>query len=412
MATIRAFRAYRPQPQLAAKVAALPYDVMNAAEAKQMAEGNPYSFLWVDKAEIGLPADTDPYSPLVYQTARDNLRRMIDDGVYLRDEQPCFYLYSLSWQGHTQTGLVACVAVDDYLNDTVRKHELTRPDKEDDRFRHVDCCNAQTGPIFLAYRGRANIDRLTSLVMSREPLYDFSDGQVTQQVWRIDDEAEIKLLCYEFEQAGCLYIADGHHRAASAMRAAQKRRQQHPDYTGGEEFNYFLSVIFPDDQLNILDYNRVVSDLNGRSVVDFLAEVGEGFTVAPCSGPCRPAERHSFGLYLDHNWYLLTAKPELCHHPDPVRSLDVSILQEQILAPILGIDDPRRDQRISFVGGIRGLEALEELVNNNGGAAFALFPTSLSQLFAIADAGLLMPPKSTWFEPKLRSGLFIHSLED
>ena len=411
MAIIRPFRAYRPQPQLASRVAALPYDVMNSEEARVMAEGNPYSFLHVDKAEIDLPLGTGLYDDIVYETAAANLRRMIDNGIYLQEEKPCLYVYRQIMNGRSQTGVVACSSVDDYLNNVVKKHELTRADKEEDRCRHVDACDAQTGPIFLTYRRRQAIDAVVDRTMQASPLYDFEADGVRQTVWIIDKDDDIALLQKEFAAAGNTYIADGHHRTASAVRVALKRREQHPGYTGQEEFNFFLSVLFPDEQLYIMDYNRVVKDLNGLSEAAFMGQLNDKFVVTAWKdeGPCRPPLKHSFGMYLSGKWYLLAAKDD-SYGQDPVSCLDVSILQNNLLAPILGIGDPRTDKRIDFIGGIRGLEELERRVNEGAAVAFAMYPTTIDDLMSIADNGLIMPPKSTWFEPKLLSGIFVHQL--
>ncbi len=411
MAKIRPFRAVRPAAHLADKVAALPYDVMNSAEAREMVGDNPYSFLHVDKAEIDLPEGTGLYDDIVYETAAARLQQMIADGTFIREDKPCYYVYRQIMDGRAQTGLVGCASIDDYFNNTIKKHELTRADKEDDRCRHVDACNANTGPIFLAYRDRPAIDRLIARIMEQDPVYDFTSGGVQQTVWIIDGEEDQRLLTEEIAAAGYLYIADGHHRTASAARVGKMRRQEHPDYNGAEEFNYFLAVMFPDEQLYIMDYNRVVKDLNGNSKEQFLAKIGEKFTVELHDGQARPEQRHNFGMYLEGRWYLLTAKEGTFDETDPVGALDVSILQNNLLHPVLGIGDPRTDKRIDFVGGIRGLSELERRVDGGWAVAFAMYPTSVSELMAIADAGLIMPPKSTWFEPKLLSGLFIHELD-
>jgi len=415
MAKIRPFSAVRPIPTLVGKVAARPYDVMNSEEARQMAAGNPYSFLHIDKAEIDLPEDTDLYDDKVYQTAKNNLYRMIDEGVFLQEERPCLYLYKQVMDGRPQTGIVACSSIDDYMNGVVKKHELTRKEKEMDRSRHVATCEAQTGPIFLTYHARASINSIMDTIMQGAPLYDFISDGVQQVVWRIDDEAVINQLVAEMEAAGATYIADGHHRAASAVRVGQQLREQNPGYTGEEEFNYFLSVLFPDDQLYIMEYNRVVNDLNGLSQDEFMEKITAAFTVEPYTGSenfCHPPKKHSFGMYMDHAWYILTAKQGTFAEQDPVGSLDVSILQENLLAPVLGIADPRTDNRIKFIGGIRGTAELEQRVDNGAAVAFAMYPPSIQELMEIADAGEIMPPKSTWFEPKLLSGIFIHKLHD
>ena len=417
MSVVRAFQAVRPTPALAGQVAALPYDVMNSAEAREMVKGNPYSFLHVDKAEVDLDPTIDLYDTRVYQKARDNLNRMIAEGVFMQDEKPCLYIYKQVMDGRTQIGIVGCTAVDDYRNNIIRKHELTRADKEQDRINHVDYCDANTGPIFLAYRAKESISSLVAAVMeSKAPVYDFvSDDGIGHTVWVIDGEATIAAICEEFAQVENLYIADGHHRSASAVRVGMMRREAKPDYNGSEEFNYFLSVIFPDDQLYIMDYNRIVKDLNGYTKEAFLERVAEQFHITPYtgSGALKPEKKHTFGMYLDGSWMLLEAKAGSFDAADPVARLDVSILQNNLLHPILEIGDPRTDKRIDFVGGIRGLQALSDRVDNGSMAvAFSMYPTTMEDLMDIADAGAIMPPKSTWFEPKLRSGLFIHKLSE
>lgn len=415
MAIFKPFRAVRPAAAFADKVAALPYDVMNSDEARKMAFGNPYSFLHVDKAEIDLPKSVDIYDEKVYLKAKENLGKLISADVLQADEKPCLYIYQQVFEGRTQTGLVGCASVDDYLQSVIKKHEFTRADKEADRIRHVDTLDANTGPIFLTYRGRAEI---TSLLeqwkAAHAAVYDFTSGEVRQTVWVMDDDAVIAQLTALFGEIPALYIADGHHRAASAVKVAQKRRAEHPDYDGSEEFNFFLSVLFPAEELAIMDYNRLILDLNGYSAEKFLERIAVDFTVekAP-TAPYRPTQNHTFGLYLDQTWYRLAVKPDSVDESDPVKRLDVSILQEKLIAPVLGIDDPRTDKRIDFVGGIRGLSELERRVNSGEAkAAFSMFPTSTEELMSIADAGQVMPPKSTWFEPKLLSGLFIHFLSD
>ena len=417
MSVVRPFKAVRPTAPLADRVAALPYDVMNSQEAREMLEGNPYSFLHVDKAEIDLDPAIDLYDTRVYEKARDNLNQMIAGGVFMQDEKPCLYIYKQVMNGRSQTGIVGCTSIDDYRNNIIRKHELTRADKEQDRINHVDYCDANTGPIFLTYRAKAAIDELVNGVMeSKTPVYDFvSDDGISHTVWVIDEEALIERLSTEFAGIESLYIADGHHRSASAVRVGLKRREQNPDWDGSEEFNYFLSVIFPDDQLYIMDYNRIVKDLNGYTQARFLAAVGEKFhiTTYEGEGALKPAKKHTYGMYLDGSWYLLEAKEGSYDAADPVARLDVSILQENLLAPILGIGDPRTDKRIDFVGGIRGLQSLADRVDSGEMAvAFSMYPTTMEDLMDIADAGAIMPPKSTWFEPKLRSGIFIHKLSE
>lgn len=414
MSIIRPFKGYRPTQELCSKVAALPYDVMTSDEAREMVKDNPYSFLHIDKAEIDLPKDTDHYSDVVYQKAKDNLWNMVKDGIYIQDKKPVLYIYQLTMNGKSQTGLVACTSIDEYIENKIKKHELTRADKEEDRIRHVDTCNANTGPIFLTYKNKENIDKIINKAIENEPIYDFTaeDG-IKHTVWLIDNDEVINGLISEFKSVPALYIADGHHRNASAVKVGLKRRQENPNYTGDEEFNYYLSVIFPDNQLYIMDYNRVVKDLNGLSKEEFIAKVSEKFDVAEYNGnDCyKPSEKHTFGMYLDKKWYSLKAKDAIVDENDTVACLDVSILQKELLAPILGIGDPRTDKRIDFVGGIRGLKELEKRVDSGEmKVAFSMYPTTMEQLMNIADDNKIMPPKSTWFEPKLRSGIFVHEL--
>lgn len=417
MSVVRPFKAVRPTPELASKVAALPYDVMNSAEAREMVKGNPYSFLHVDKAEIDLDPSVDLYDTRVYEKARDNLNQMIAEGVFVQEEKPCLYIYKQVMNGRQQVGIVACASIDDYRNNVIRKHELTRADKEQDRINHVDYCDANTGPIFLTYRARADINAQVAFVMAEKPpVYDFvsTDG-ISHTVWVIEEETVIDTICKAFAGVENLYIADGHHRSASAVQVGLKRRQANPGYDGSEEFNYFLSVIFPDDHLYIMDYNRIVKDLNGCTKEEFLAKVQEKFTLTPYTGTgaLKPEKKHTFGMYLDGSWQLLQAKEGSFDENDPVARLDVSILQNNLLHPILGIGDPRTDKRIDFVGGIRGLQALSDRVDDGSMAvAFSMYPTTMEDLMDIADADAIMPPKSTWFEPKLRSGLFIHKLSE
>lgn len=417
MSIVRAFKAIRPLPSLAEQVAALPYDVMNSAEARMMVDGNPHSFLHVDKAEIDLDPSIDLYDTRVYEKARDNLNQMIADGVFVQDETPCLYIYKQVMNGRAQIGIVACASIDDYMNNIIKKHELTRADKEQDRINHVDYCDANTGPIFLTYRSKDAINQLVNAEMAASsPVYDFtSDDGITHTIWVIDNTTVIDQICSAFAHIENLYIADGHHRSASAVRVGVKRRGTYPNYDGSEAFNYFLSVIFPDDQLYIMDYNRIVKDLNGYSKEEFLAKVSESFTIMPYDGEgaLKPSKKHTYGMYLDGRWSLLEAKADTYDANNPVARLDVSILQNNLLHPILGIGDPRTDKRIDFVGGIRGLKALSDRVDNGSMAvAFSMYPTTMDDLMDIADAGAIMPPKSTWFEPKLRSGLFIHKLTE
>lgn len=414
MAVIRPFRALRPIPPLADKVAALPYDVMSSLEARQMVEGNPYSFLRVDRAEIDLEIGVDPYDERVYARARQNLDDMIAQGIFIQDKHPYFYIYRQERGRHVQTGLAACLSIDDYFDNIIKKHELTRPDKERDRSRHVDSCDAQTGPIFITYRGQ---ERITALILAwaekHRALYDFvSDDGVKHTVWRIDESGLIERLGILFEGVEALYIADGHHRTASAARVALKRRAAQPGYTGEEEYNYFLAVLFPDHDPHIMDYNRLVRDLNGRSRESFLELLEEAFEVRRCpgKGPYRPVKAKTYGMFLDGQWYMLEARPGSFDETDPVARLDVTILQNNLLGPILGITDPRSDTRLDFVGGARGLKELERRATEDMRVAFAMYPTTIGDLMAISDAGQIMPPKSTWFEPKLRTGIFIHRL--
>ena len=414
MSVVKAFKAVRPTRELAEKVAALPYDVMNSEEAKKMVEGNPLSFLHVDKAEIDLPEGTDLYSEQVYLKARANLDALENDGVCRTDEKNCFYIYRQIMNGRSQTGLVGCASIDDYMNNIIKKHEFTRADKEADRIRHVDYCDANTGPIFLTYRKNdALSDIINAWKDSHSPVYDFVtvDG-IANTVWVVDcDETNAKLSAL-FEGTDYLYIADGHHRCASAVRVGQKRREQYPDFNGNEEFNFFLAVAFPENELEIMDYNRVIKDLNGLSPEELFEKLGEKFTLEAYNGEgqYKPEAKHTFGMYLDGKWYKLTAKEGTFDEKDPVDRLDVSIMQNNCITPIFGISDPRTDKRIDFVGGIRGLSELERRCKNDMRIAFSMYPTSLEDLMAIADAGEVMPPKSTWFEPKLLSGLFIHKL--
>jgi uncharacterized protein (DUF1015 family) len=413
MARIEPFRAFRPRPEFADRVASPPYDVLSSEEARDMVADNPLSFLHVVKPEIDLPPGTDLYASEVYDKGAENLKRLIDDEVLIRDPEPALYLYRQRMGDHVQTGLVMGASVDEYERDLIKKHEHTRPAKEDDRTRHIDALDANTGPVFLTYKARPDIDGLVVCLTDSAPTYDFvaPDG-IQHALWVIDHAEDRDALVDAFRPVPELYVADGHHRSAAAVRIRAARRDANPNHTGEEPYNFFLAVLFPDDQMKILDYNRVVADLNGRTVDAHLSEVSERFDVARVELG-RPTRRNSFGMYLAGHWYLLTARPGTYPDQDPVQGLDVAILQDNLLAPVLGIGDPRTDQRVDFVGGIRGLEELERLVDSGRWAvAFALYPTSISQLFAVADAGKVMPPKSTWFEPKLRSGLIVRPLGD
>ncbi len=412
MADIRPFFCMRPCREKAERIAALPYDVYSREEARAAVEGKPDSFLNIDRPETQFPEDMDMYDKQVYQKAHDLLWEKAANGDFVRDKKRCYYIYELTMDGRTQTGIVACASIDDYQNQVIKKHENTRAEKEADRIRHVDACNAQTGPIFLAYRSNEAVKRVAAQAMEKEPLYDFTaDDKVRHRVFVVDADEQIQSLQQAFAAMPSVYIADGHHRAASAVKVGLKRRQAHPDYTGEEEFNYFLSVLFADDQLMIMDYNRVVKDLNGLTEEAFLEEVRCRFDVKEAPRRERPGQKGSFSMYLGGKWYQCTV-PAADIPSDPVESLDVSLLQNLLLSPVLGIQDPKTDDRIDFVGGIRGLDELERRVQADCKVAFAMYPTDISELFAVADAGRLMPPKSTWFEPKLRSGLFIHALDE
>ncbi len=412
MADVKPFVCVRPAQETASRVAALPYDVYNRAEAKEAALKEPLSFLNIDRAESNLPDDVDTYDARVYAKAKELLDARIADGTYLTDAQECYYVYELIMDGRSQTGIVACASIDDYANGVIKKHENTREEKEQDRIRHVDTCNAQTGPIFLAYRSNDAIASVMAAYKKTEPLYAFvADDGIAHNVWRIAAPEDVAVIRAAFDSMNSIYIADGHHRAASAVKVGFKRRAEAGSYTGNEEFNYFLSVLFPEDCLMILPYNRVVKDLNGLSKDAFLAAVEKHFAIRKVGTEAyAPAAKATFGMFLEDEWYELAAKPELTAITDPVASLDVSLLQDYLLGPVLGIGDPRVDKRIDFIGGIRGLGELERRVHSDMKVAFSMYPTQITELFAVADAGLLMPPKSTWFEPKLRSGLFIHKL--
>ncbi|MFZ3103003.1 MAG: DUF1015 family protein [Desulfitobacteriaceae bacterium] len=414
MAILKPFKAIRPTPELADKVAALPYDVMNSDEARELVKGNPYSFLHVDKAEIDLDPEIDVHDQRVYEKVRDNMKKMIEEGIFIRDNNNSLYIYKQVMNGRAQIGLVGCTSIDDYLNDIIKKHEHTRADKELDRINHVDYCNANTGPIFLTYRAKREINAMINdWLGAHEPVYSFvSEDHIGHTVWAIDDSVLIDKLVVAFAGIEYLYIADGHHRSASAVKVGLKRRAQFPNYNGLEEFNFFLSVLFPDEQLYIMDYNRVVKDLNGNSEAEFINKIKEKFDIEEVNskGQFKPEQKHTFGMYLDGKWYKLTAKEGTYNSKDPVDRLDVSIMQNNLLSSILGIEDPRIDTKIDFVGGIRGLEELERRVKEGMKVAFSMYPTTIEELMDIADAGKVMPPKSTWFEPKLRSGLFVHEL--
>ncbi|MEA2097399.1 MAG: DUF1015 family protein [Candidatus Cloacimonadota bacterium] len=414
MAKIKPFLGVRPASDKILDVASPPYDVLNSAEARKEVKDKPNSFLHVVKPEVDLPEDIDLYSEEVYQKGRENLYKMLNNGILIQDEKPCFYLYRLIMGNVDQIGLVAGASIEDYENGIIKKHEHTRAVKEADRIKHVDTLNANTGPVFLTYRARKDINEIVEDIIKENPLYDIeTEDGIKHIFWKIDQQNDIEKILNIFSDIDFLYVADGHHRSASGTKVGQSRREANPNHTGEEEYNYFLSVIFPDNQLYIMDYNRVVKDMYGNSVEDFLAKVAEKFDVKVHSTTegYSPNKLHNFGMYLNGSWYNLTAKEGTFNEGDPVRSLDVAILQDNLLNPILGIGDPRKDKRIDFVGGIRGLEELSRRVDKGEAVAFSMFPTSIEQLMAIADADEVMPPKSTWFEPKLRSGVITHLLD-
>ncbi|MDE5965791.1 MAG: DUF1015 family protein [Lachnospiraceae bacterium] len=410
MADIRAFSCVRPRADLAERIAALPYDVYNRQEAKAEIAREPLSFLRIDRAETNFDDSVDTYAPEVYEKAKALLREMIEDGSFVKDGKSCYYVYELTMEGRAQTGLVACASIDDYMGNIIKKHENTREEKEQDRICHVDVCNAQTGPIFLAYRAKDSIRQTVARVKDEKPVYDFlSPDGIRHAVWVMENESDIQTVSEAFAGMDSIYIADGHHRCASAVKVGLNRRQSHPGYDGTEEFNFFLAVLFPDEDLMIMPYNRVVKDLNGLSETEFMDKLSQRYEIERRDTEVTPGHKGQVGMYLKGQWYLLTPKPELISD-DPVEGLDVSVLQNYVLSPILGIDDPRTDKRIDFVGGIRGNEELMRRVHTDMEVAFSMYPTSIQELFEVADAGMLMPPKSTWFEPKLRSGIFIHEL--
>jgi uncharacterized protein (DUF1015 family) len=412
LANVKPFGAVRPAVQYAPQIAALPYDVYNSSEARAVVEAQPESFLKIDRAETQFPEGTSPYEEAVYEKASSTLQEMIKEGKFIRDDKPCYYIYELTMDGRRQSGIVGLASVDDYVNGVIKKHENTLEKKEEDRIHHVDTCSAQTGPIFLAYRDSNLIDLVVERNKREQPVYDFtSDDGITHRVWVIADEMDLAMISNAFDGIRKIYIADGHHRAASAVKVSLKRREAHPDYTGEEEFNYFLSVFFPHNQLRIFDYNRVIKDFGSLTKEQFLEKIGEVFEMEKSETVAKPETKGEIGMYIkDDGWYRLKIRKE-DRGSDPVSAMDVSVLQNLVLTPILGITDPKKDARIDFVGGIRGMEELERRVFEDCVAAFAMYPTSIQELFAVADKNMLMPPKSTWFEPKLRSGLFIHEIE-
>lgn len=414
MTILRPFKAIRPREKLAHKVAALPYDVMSSEEAKKEAKNNPYSFLHVDKAEIDLDPSIGKYDLKVYEKARDNFKAMIDNKILIKDKEEKLYIYKQIMDGKKQVGLVGSLSIDDYINKNIKKHENILTEKLIDRTNHINYCNANTGPIFLTYRPKEKINKILEKWMDKkEPIYDFvAADSITHMVWNIDDNATMNTLVDLFKDIDSLYIADGHHRTAAAAEVAKIRRAENPRFTGKENFNYFLGVMFPSNQLFIMDYNRIVSDLNGLNSKEFIEKLRENFILEEMENqdPYKPKEKHSFGMYLENKWYKLKVKDDIFKTKNLLEKLDLSILQNKVLDSILGIKDPSSDKRIEFIGGIRGLRELEKRVDKGMAVAFSLYPTSIEDLMEISDKSNIMPAKSTWFEPKLRSGLFIHDL--
>jgi len=417
MAILRKFRAWRPKDGLEKDVASYPYDVLSSEEARDLAQDNPYSFLHVVKPEIDLPVGTDLYSQPVYDKAKENFKKFIQEGILIQEEDPKLYIYRQTMDGRAQYGIVGCVSVEDYDSDVIKKHEHTRYSKEQDRIKHVDITNANAGPIFLTYKARETINSLVAEAVKSTPLYDFvaSDG-IGHTVWIIEDDHISEKIIREFSEIDFLYVADGHHRSASAAKVANMRKETNPGHTGGEEYNFFLAVLFPDKQLQILDYNRVVKHLNNHTEEELFQILEKTFSIEGMGAePYKPQKKGEIGMYLDNTGYRLTIKPEIIHtdRNDPVKSLDISVLQDNVLGPFFGINDPRTSDEIDFIGGIRGLEELTRLVDSGKfRVAFAMYPVSIQELMNIADTGKVMPPKSTWFEPKLRSGLLVHTLDD
>ena len=412
MADIKPFKAYRPAQEKVSKIAALPYDVYNRQEAREIVKDNPESFLSIDRPETFFEPEHDIYAEDVYEKAREVLWDRIEKGDFVQDEKNCYYIYELTMDGRSQTGIVAVSSIDDYLNNVIKKHENTRADKEQDRINHVYTCKAQTGPIFLCYRENTLISEIINKVKAvDEPIYDFTSAEgVGHRVWVMADQEENDMICRVFTSINEIYIADGHHRCASAVKVGLKMRDEEgANYKKNLEADYFLSVLFPDSELMIMDYNRVVKDLNGLSAEQFMEKIGEKFEITRENGQVKPAKKGEFGMFLEDNWYRLSAHSDIMND-DPVEGLDVSVLQNEVLSPLLGIGDPKTDKRIDFVGGIRGLDELEKRCRTDMKVAFSMYPTAISELFQVADAGKLMPPKSTWFEPKLLSGLFIHDI--
>ena len=413
MAKIRPFSALRPKKEFAERIASPPYDVLDKIEARNIAKENPITFLHVIKPEIDIPDNISIYDDRVYLKGKENLDKFIRDGLMFQENSPKFYIYRQIWGNHTQTGIVACASVDDYEMDIIKKHEATREEKEIDRTKHILTLNAQTGPVFLTYIQRPEINEFVEKIKLEKPEYDFtSEDNVTHTIWIVYSPEYIKTFETIFSSISPLYVADGHHRSAAAARVRNLKKKENPLHTGKEEYNFFLSVIFPHNQMKILPYNRVVKDLNSLSFDKFLSALKNKFIIKESECPVEPAEKHLFGMYLNKRWFVLRANPKIINKEDPVKSLDVAILQDYLLEPILGIKDPRRDKRINFVGGIKGINELIRLVDSGEySVAFSVFPTSIEDLINVADAHLYMPPKSTWFEPKLKSGLFVHLLD-
>lgn len=413
MAVFQAFQALRPVPEKAAQIAALPYDAVNRKEAYQIGKDNPDSFLHIERAEIDFSPEVSAYDKCVYKQARENLQKMEREGVLVKDSRKSFYIYELTRKGKIQTGIVGCSSIDDYENGIIKKHELTREEKEKDRICHMEACDANTSPVYLAcHYTEELLALLNNWKETHDPVYDFEgENEVGHRVWVIDTVEAVAGITDEFKKISSLYIADGHHRAASSVKVGLKKREEHPDYTGAEEFNYFLSVVFPCDQLTILPYHRVITDLNGLEEKSFIGSLKFNFELMLMPGfPCKPVEKHCMGMYTGGQWYHLKAWKDIYDNKDKVSQLDVSILQDKVLRPVLGIENPRTDQRLRFVGGNVKLRRLQEIADETGGVAFAMYPTSMEELEEIAEEGSLMPPKSTWFEPKLLSGLFVHPL--
>lgn len=413
MVKVKGLEPYRPKEELAKQIASKPYDVLNSEEARQAAQDNPYSFLHVVKSEIDLQKNISPYDEKVYQKAADNLQKMKDEGWLYKDKPETFYIYRQIMDGHEQYGIVVAASVDDYVDGKIKKNEKTREKKEKDRINHVKTTNAHTGPVFLTYNGQDKINNLVAEIAQSKPDYDFvAEDGIQHTVWSTSEAESVKIKDY-FDEVPHTYIADGHHRSKAAYEVRKMRKEENPDHTGEEEYNYFLSVLFPHQQLEILDYNRVVQDLNGLSKDDFLDKIEKNFEIEPVPDKktAKPKERNHMGMYIDGEWYSLRVKKGSFDDNDPVKRLDVQILMDNLLSPVLEIGSPRTDDRIDFVGGIRGLEELEKRVDSGEAVAFAMYPTSIEEVMDIADAGKLMPPKSTWFEPKLRSGLFVHDID-